>query len=536
MSSELISDPLNPTSQDSDIVETSSTDTEVELLSPTMAVVKISVEVEKLREKLKDLGPQEKLEQYLVFMRQQLQPNSTNFRDFWDARRECANLFRFVDDQMLRSQLLEQVQNLCIEAKALKTILDEQSQFAMEQIELAINGMEKELAQVESEHPLWMPSVLPKKADFDIDFYTHRQGILNWLNSFCTRVGALRKELMKTEMRVRSKNKLFSSLSALGDKIFPKRKDLIREISEHFTQDVEHMARSILGATHLHVLSTKDEVKTWQGLAKDLTLNTHAFKRTRESLSECWEHLKKMDKEFQQQRNSQKNERKTRSQHYFQQLEEIKKLHEAGQLPERMFITRLDDLSKKLRKEELMREDQEALRNQIFELKRPIIEREQQERDQRQQHDQAVGRQRDTVVQAVIAKFEQLVSEAQLETISAMQQELRSLQERVVLTHDEKRRLEEMILELKNVAFERQIEELLLRARSTSVEDAQVMLKQLFDLRTQLRQQFEEHKKLAGASGMDFERAMLMSQKARFEKERIERIESAIAELQVKLR
>src|ERR1700733_14369049 len=66
------------------------------------------------------------------------------------------------------------------------------------------------------------------------DFYTSLQAEINILNTQAARINSLRKELIKTEMRVRKKNKFFQRLSAAGDKVFPRRKELIQDVSHQF--------------------------------------------------------------------------------------------------------------------------------------------------------------------------------------------------------------------------------------------------------------------------------------------------------------
>ena len=41
----------------------------------------------------------------------------------------------------------------------------------------------------------------------------------------------------------------------------------------------------------------RDEIKVLQILAKEMTLDTHAFTETRLELSKCWDFLKECDKE-----------------------------------------------------------------------------------------------------------------------------------------------------------------------------------------------------------------------------------------------
>jgi hypothetical protein len=497
--------------------------------------IKPSPALEKLKASLESSDSQTRAKTYLEFMKAQLDPHHVNFRDFWLARKECALSFRPIADIQLKASFLEQLQALCTEAKGLKNLLEEQSQFAIEQIDLAIDGLEKELEMISLSQDIhWQPTYYPRMGRFDDLFYAQRQGLLNWLNGFSSRISAFRKELIKTDMRVRSKNKLFSRLSDVGDKVFPQRKELIREVSEQFLKDVEEFSYEIMNAPNLHVLSSKDEVKVWQNLAKELTLNTHAFKKTRELLSGGWERLKKLDKEFQAQRNLLKNERKEKFQVYTLQIEEIKKLQAANQIPEKVLVSRLDELFKKSKKEHLGRDDQETLKGLIDELKKPIFEREQLERAQEFAKRQENQRQREQVMISFEAKFRQNIEAGQLE-LKEMKQDLESLHERVNLRSDERHRFESMLQSRREENFDERMQELMLKANDVQQSEAEEILRDLFDCRVELRQQLDIHKRHAGASGLDFQKAIELNDRITRERERIGQLDESIKKVQNRL-
>lgn len=496
--------------------------------------IKPSVNILNLKQTLQSVSPQQRIEGYLQFMKNQLNPQSPNFRDFWEARKECAIGFRELDDAHAKAQYVDQLQNLCAEAKGLKVLLDEQSQFAMEQISLAIEGVEKEIDLVQQQNHDWTPQHAPVKGQFDQEFYAIRQGLLNWLNGFSTRISGLRKELMKTDMRVRHKNKLFSRLSQVGDKIFPSRKNLIREVSEHFIHDVESFTQRLLEAANVHVISAKEDVKNWQSLAKELTLNTHAFKKSRELLSQCWEHLKKLDKQLHSMRQAEKGQRKARYQIFVDQIEEIKKLQEAGQLQERVLLSRLDDLLRKARKEELLKEDSEALRAAVQALKQPILDKQDQERALILQKRDEAQKTHDAAYQAVVAKLQAWLEQGDESSYEQMRQEYELASERITLTHEERQVLLKMIAQVAESTLDRRVDRLIEQSKKPDV-DFRELYKQLHDCRTQLRSLLESHKKDAGASGLSFEKAMILSDRMSREKQRIERLEAVMLKVQDKL-
>ena len=131
-------------------------------------------------------------------------------------------------------------------------------------------------------------------------FYNQLQTELLLLNTLAARINGLRKEVVKTEMRIRTKNKLFERLSLCGDRVFPRRKELIKTISQEFTQDIEQFVTSHFGEHDqqgVPLYALREEIKALQSMAKVLTLNTHSFTETRLKLSGCWDKLKDLEKD-----------------------------------------------------------------------------------------------------------------------------------------------------------------------------------------------------------------------------------------------
>lgn len=89
---------------------------------------------------------EEKLKFSIDFMRESLsQEKDPNFKGFWEARRVCLPIFKENLNPIARSKLWNDFVELSSEARRLKTILDEQSSFAIEQLELAIGSLEKDI-------------------------------------------------------------------------------------------------------------------------------------------------------------------------------------------------------------------------------------------------------------------------------------------------------------------------------------------------------------------------------------------------------
>ncbi|NGX54097.1 MAG: hypothetical protein K1000chlam4_00820, partial [Chlamydiae bacterium] len=256
---------------------------------------------------------EEKIREGIDFMRSSIAHSSApDFRGFWEIRKRCLPIFKEVETGPARTQLWGEYIELTKEGRQLKSFLDEESAFAVEQIDIAITALEEKLGKYsdQSEEVLSnTPEVLfakePQSVEGRSPLYQQRQRRLNFLNTHASHINALRKELIKTEMRLRQKNKFFQRLSKLGDLVFPTRRELIKEISDFFVGDVEsfiedHFSESTFCEEKVRrgVFYFREEIKSLQGMAKVLTLNTHAFSNTREQLSSCWDKLKGMEKEL----------------------------------------------------------------------------------------------------------------------------------------------------------------------------------------------------------------------------------------------
>ena len=254
------------------------------------------------------INSESKLELAINFMEECLTHGSTpQFRNFWEARRYCLPLFKETIAPAVRSKLWSKYSDLSKEAKRLKEIFDEQSAFAVEQIDIAIKALLVELEHADEQIKkanLSETFNIPPSLSHSKQLYYELQVQLNILKTQAARINALRKELLKTEMRIRQKNKFFQMLSSAGDKVFPKRKELIKQISGQFIEDIGRFIQTHFGkdAAIESLYIVREEIKALQSLARVLTLNTLAFSQTRAQLSECWDKIKLEEKERKKER------------------------------------------------------------------------------------------------------------------------------------------------------------------------------------------------------------------------------------------
>jgi len=502
----------------------------------------------------KQANPEVKLQLIIDFMEASLaQTGSPQLKSFWDARTVCLQLFKENVSPALRANLWAKYTELSKEARRLKELLDEQSAFAAEQIEIAIQALEADIANIASSiekmgpvdfggHSEWMSKKYP--------IYEGIQRELNLLNTQASRVNALRKELIRTEMRIRLKNKFFQRLSAIGDSVFPRRKELIKEISTQFSDDVDSFISQFFTNANVNeaLFFLREEIKSLQGLAKVLTLNTHSFTHTRMRLSECWDKLKVLDKERKKERAQMKAAFK---QNYDSVLEKIHAFNQAfanGEIPLSETQSKIDAIAAFMREVELGREEISSLREELNQARKPVYEKLKAQEDERSKQDQERERLKRQKIEELKRDIDHLVRSADSYDVEKILSEREALIEKIntsATLKAEKNDMERMLKPLKDVIVEKQE-----KAMMNLSEDDKQALQQLKEVLAQRKERrlesknlLESIRKASGSSGYDFEQGLKFQEQIAQEKERLTKadqgifeIERKIAELQKKVR
>lgn len=487
-----------------------------------------------------------KLQLAIDFMEKSLSQEGTpHFRHFWEARKLCLPLFKENISPLLRSQLWNKYSELSKEARRLKEILDEQGAFAVEQIEIAVKALEEDIVRLSEEaskHPLPADLIFPQALESKRSIYEGLQQQLTVLNVQASRINALRKELLKTEMRIRQKNKFFQRLSQAGDQVFPRRKDLIKQLSQQFMDDVAqfiqtHFKQEFMGEA---VFVLREEIKGLQSLAKVLTLNTNAFTQTRLQLSECWDELKVAEKERKKERQQHRLSLKQNAQHIQDDIEKLKNNWTQGEISIADAQKEIERLGYIMRKTDLDRFDIKVLKDSIHEVRQGIQEKLKADEDVKQQQEQERNRQRKEKYREFQERAEKLSQEPERYDADQLQMERDTLVQDLQsasLSKNEKQEIERLLKPIKDLITEKK-EQLLL---NLSADDRQALeqLKELLQQRKQRRQeiksQLEAFRKAAGSSSLDFEKAMQYKEQIQEEKERLEKINHGIEEIEQKL-
>lgn len=277
---------------------------------------------------------------------------------------------------------------------------------------------------------------------------------------------------MKTEMRIRDKNKLFSRLSAAGDKVFPRRKELIQNISDEFKLDVENFVLAHFGEgeqSGAPSFALREEIKMMQAFAKELTLNTAVFTETRLKLSSCWDKLKEEE-----------GERKKE-------------------------IAEKREIVKQEREKELAKE--RAFREKINLVKSGL--------------------------QTILDSTNELDAEQIAEKSEALKQEYATL----TLSKIERQLFDRLFKQIKDLITEKKGKALLSLSKDDldAIEKLEALLEETRVERQEIKGLLEQYRKTLGGSNLDFEKAMTMQEMMESEKERLEKTDAAIIEIEEKI-
>lgn len=494
--------------------------------------------------------PEAKIKHALTFMETSLaQTGSPHFKTFWDVRHLCLQLFKENLSPTLRGQLWSQYSELSKEARRLKEILDEQSSFAAEQIEIAILAIENDIESFEellSKTEMPDLSFMPQAMNQKKDYYTQIQKRLNLLNVKASRINSLRKELIKTEMRIKQKNKFFQRLSTAGDKVFPVRKDLIKEISHSFTEEVDNFINSHFTNQFNEALFVlRDEIKNLQGIAKILTLNTHAFTQIRMRLSECWDKIKVAEKERKKEKALLKVAFKENFDLVQGKIQDYKKRFEAGELLDNQAEKQIEEISRFMRTVKLGREEIQSLRESIAEERNRLVEKNKIQEQQRLQQEKERDKQRQVKIDALkdeVTQFSQQLPSFDSQELIPRHEDLLKKVQSFSLTKTEKQEIDRLLKPLRNQITDllSDKEEKAILALSEddrqAIEQLKEVLKQRKERRTEIKNQLETLRRAtSGTSGLNFEKAMNNNVLILSERERLEKIDQGIKEVEDKI-
>ncbi|MBS0654950.1 MAG: hypothetical protein JSR46_04160, partial [Verrucomicrobia bacterium] len=362
---------------------------------------------------------------------------------------------------------------------------------------------------------------------------------LNLLNSYAIRTNALRKELMKTDMRVRQKNQFFERLSKLGDLIFPRRKLLIQQISSRFIEDVNHFIAT--GFTQElktpALFDLREEIKALQSIAKILTLNTEAFSKTRKSLSECWDSIKNVVKERRKVVSEQRAAYKEHHDLFATRLEELKAGGAAGTISAAEGMAKVDEIIKEMRATTLGKVEIRNLRGMVQELQEIFSSQSRLQEAIKQQEARQREQEANAHFEKIRERLQAFVQEADSHSLDQFTDQAALLTKEIAEAKPnrvQKQQIEKLERQLRNILEEKKDQQQLLLSddEKEAIHQLKGVLKERKERRQEIKNQISEWRKASSGSGLDFTQAMRFNELIEAEEDRLEKIESGIYEVE----
>jgi hypothetical protein len=497
-----------------------------------------------LNELEKQGAPEQKISHVLQFMENAIsQSGSPSFKNFWDARKLCLTFFKEENLSFsVRSHLWSRYVELSKEAHRLKEVLDEQSAFAAEQIDLAIKALESDIENLGESGVQAPEAVFDSASKFlepKIGEYQKVQKELSLLNAFAAKVNSLRKELIKTEMRIRFKNNFFQRLSIAGDKVFPRRKELIKSVSQMFIEDVNRFIDENFSFPKIKqpFYFLREEIKALQSVAKALTLNTQAFNQTRMKLSECWDKIKKIEKEKKKEKAKLKAAFQEEANKVQEKINDLESQYKEGGLSDAQAFSQIQEISQFMRQVQLGRDDVNNFRDRLSRIRADVNDKATAAEKERLRREKE---QEDQIIQQALRAIEAvktLISEVETRSfdeinneIEKLNQEMSQLKVSKSLQNDFERQLQVL-----NDRISEQRIRNLPKDDQEAYEQLQVYLQESKNRRSEIKSKLESYRKASGVSGLDIEQALKQKELVEYEKERLEKVDEEIDHIQEKI-
>jgi len=489
---------------------------------------------------LEKLGKvEEKVRHCLDFMNFSLsQEKKPAYRDFWSAKQLCLTLFKEKITTRSRAVFWSEYLQLSKEMQNLKEILSEESNFAQEQIGLAIEAVEKELMDGEYVLKKDLSPEKSKTLQKNGKLYCELQAELDRFQSFATKIQSLRKEVLATQMRIRSKNQFLDRLSKLGDQVFPKRKEMIEGLSEMFSQDIDQFVSDHFSLDQPPYFALKEEIKKLQGFAKEISINTNTFTQMRTRLSGCWEKIREKE-QLHRKAQSEKNEQfQANFEKIATLIEPLKQscISEALSLEEAH--KKEEEILSQMKELELRSGEVHALKKRLKEAKRPLEVKEQEKRQQRKEAEEKSLKEEEEKKSQLFEKLHQEMETLESDSEEVLEKKMTSLKAQTEALSFSK--IQQALIDHQLALFSDAIAELKWKKWASEmpqdfVEISRSLLEERGLQRQKLKAALEKHRKAYGASGLALEESLGYTDLIDQEKERLTRLESLIEEIEIKL-
>jgi len=495
---------------------------EKQVATPSEKMAQFLLEAEELKK------VEEKIRHALEYMRSALaQEKTPSFRDFWQVKQFCLELFKEKIPARSRTVFWKEYTELSDEVRRLKELFDEESSFAKEQIELAIKAIEKELMDGEVTRPSFEVPKASRALQKNSDEYIEMQGDLNRLQPLGKRINELRKEVLKTPMRIRSKNQFLSQLSKLGDLVFPKRRELIDKLSIQFIQDVDLFISEEFSLEKPPYFPLKEEIKALQGFAKQIGLSSSSFTQVRGRLSECWQKIRAKEEASRQARQEESLEFKANVDQISALIAPLKAQCENEEISLPDAEKKVAEILKQMKELPLRHSDVVALKRELFAGKKLLEEKESKLRRAEAEAKEEKRLEEARKAEAFLEKLEEVLSSCETLSFQDLEQKWDAL-----VKEGETLDLGEYQQDLATCRLGA-LADLLKEKEGTS--DLESLLEERRETRQQVKKALEKCRQMGGGSGQSLEESLFNHELVAEQRKRFERLEQFIEEIEEKV-
>lgn len=461
------------------------------------------------------------------------QEKTPAFKEFWQAKRACLDLFKEKITPRARTVFWAEYVEISEEMRSIKEVLDEQSSFALEQMDLAIGALEEDLLKrsllLADREQMEVPRPLKT------ELYSPLQNELDLLSNFAGRLKALRKELIPMDLRIKHKNRLFQKLSKLGDLVFPRKKELMEEVSALFISDVTtYVEKPIEGP----LFERKEEIKALQNFAKNLSLSPKAFTEMRQKLSEKWDQIREEDKAQYAKRAEKRGVFKENFEKMREKIEALKGEFEKEEPELGQAEEKIDVLFKEMKELELGKEEEKGLRKLLADLKRPFEEKAEKAREERRNAAIREEEKKRLAKEKLLENLTEILDQADVLALDALVEKWDGLVKEgkeLSCMGLEKAQIDSKLDAIADHIQEKKWQDLVDKNPEDFSASLHSILGDRHKARRKLKETLELHRKVVGGSGLNFEESMLYQELIGEEKLRLDAIETMIEEIEEKL-
>jgi hypothetical protein len=483
---------------------------------------------------IKEISKLSKVENKIVSlldkMQEALHSQPLELKIFFDIKSISLNLFKENMSISLRSELWKKYIELLEEAKKVKDAIDDQNSFAIEQIDIAIKALENDLKNfdklLKNIKPIDIANI--KAFESNLLFFIDIQKELSLLNSFAIRINSLRKEIVKTSMKIKTKSNFFTRLANLGDLIFPKRKEKINLLSIKFTNVIDEFTKDY-DDKKAPFFVLKTEIKDLQNIAKIFTINTASFTESRMKLSKYWDKIKESERIYKQ------NQLKSNKNSYPIEEKIIEFCAFCQTKPKKEeWIKKEKELLDEINRTDLIRSDVYKLKKLIEDAKQVLFEEEKQNKlkiikEEKEEKEEKSNK--DKIITDLKITIENLTSNTSL-AVNKIIEEKNNLEKKLIslnLSKFESLLFNSNLKKIEDTIEDKKDLEIINTKNLNNIKD---VLSKKSKKRVEIKNVYEDIRKELNKSNLDFEKAILLRDLLNIQKTRLDKIDLSLDKLQ----